>query len=135
MRAENVLDCSFDLAMPSITVGMHYIGGDLSVNRYKWGRFTKPVVKEWMRDLALVIRVVVSAQGSVFTPPITVTVGGCFRDKRSSPDLHNLHKVIGDALEDGLGINDKEFRFVDGESSYGCKEPYIIIETKSRSKE
>ena len=60
------------------------------------------------------------------TPPVTIGLSGCFRDKRY-PDLSNIHKVVSDSIENGTGINDKHFRFHDGEVQVGCKEPYLTI--------
>lgn len=103
---------------------MMYWGG-LSVNRYKIGKTkcTDPKVKKWMSILAQVIK----GYSSELQPPITIKLSGRFRDERY-PDLSNLHKVIGDAVQMGLGINDKFYRFVDGEVTTGCLNPEIEIE-------
>ncbi len=84
-----------------------YIGGDLSVNRYKikdrTGHATKKTkkhVEAWMEDLAETVRSHKDLH-SVVGRPVTVKLSGKFRDERF-PDLHNLHKVIGDALGPAL---------------------------------
>ena len=136
MRLENVL--SWDASWPgekppTLTIVMSYIGGDLSVNRYKWGHFTKPHVRKWMDDLAYLVKLMVSAHELKFTTPLVVRVAGEFKDKRSAPDLANCHKVVGDALQAGLMINgkvvinDREFRFQDGDVVLGSQEPKVII--------
>ena len=63
-------------------------------------------------------------------PPLRIKVSGYFRDGRSVPDLSNLHKVIGDALKVGLGVDDRHFRFEDGEVVTGADEPKIVIEVR-----
>lgn len=62
-----------------------------------------PEVDEWMDNLAEKA----SEIKDEVTVPLTVKVLGQFRDGRH-PDLHNLHKIIGDGLEKGLNINDKD---------------------------
>lgn len=99
--------------------------GELSVNRYKIGRtkFTSPKVKKWMAVLASVIR----GFSEDLELPITIKLAGNFKDERY-PDLSNLHKVIGDAVEMGLGINDKYYKFVDGDVTLGALTPTVEIE-------
>ena len=94
-------------------VVMPYIGGVLSVNSYKIrGRGgvqtnkTKPEVELWMAELASKVK------GYRTDGNLTVELFGRFCDNRV-PDLPNLHKVIGDALKEGLGVDDRDFRFVD----------------------
>ncbi len=127
MRLENVLTWKVDGR--KLMIDMEYIGGVLSVNHYKYqGRFTKPSVRQWMDELALVISQI--ARDKKFKPPVTIKVDGFFADQRATPDLHNLHKVIGDAVEQGLGINDRDFRFQDGEVEIGANKPWLRITLK-----
>lgn len=99
--------------MPELKVMMPYIGRNLSVNYYKVrGRrgvqtnHVKPEVRAWQLDLADQVRDFPLA-GS-----FTIHLFGTFKDFRI-PDLHNLHKVIGDAIAEGTGLNDRYFKFVD----------------------
>lgn len=95
-------------------VVMPYIGGVLSVNAYKVrGRYglatnaTKRVVKLWMHELTQKV------EGFEHQGSLTISLYGKFVDERV-PDLANLHKVIGDAIKEGLSfIDDKDFKFVD----------------------
>ena len=109
MRLENVLGWAYSPTTNELTVEMSYLGGILSVNRYKWGVFTRPEVRQWMDELAFIIRVMVNSQGLKFDVPLKVRVGGQFKDKRSMPDADNTLKIIGDSVSMGLGIDDKHF--------------------------
>ena len=113
--------------MEKVKVGykvvMPYIGGILSENAYKWGtRGTKPFVKRWMRELAGKVKELDIPQVGSYE----IELFGRFTDERR-PDLSNLHKVIGDALQKGLGVNDKTFRFVDKGYSLGHLSPELEI--------
>lgn len=130
MRLDKVLD--FNRENGGLKITMEYIGMNLSVNHYKYnGIYTKPEVKKWMGQLAMVIRM--QTQTMSLKPPIKVIVNGFFKDKRSQPDLDNLFKVICDSLEDGLGINDREFKIQAGDVVLGVETPLleIIIEATS----
>lgn len=111
----------------TVDISMPYIGGVLSVNRYKYkgGLYTKREVKQWMDALAMVANNKLRKER--VKVPVIIHINGLFKDKRV-PDLANLHKVIGDALETALDINDKHFRFVDeGYSIHKRFQPEIII--------
>lgn len=93
----------------SYIVQMPYIGNILSVNNYKFGtRGTKPYVKMWMRELAERANKLEIPQAEEYD----IELFARFTDERR-PDLSNLHKVIGDALQEGLGIDDKHIFFSD----------------------
>lgn len=102
-----------------VEIRIPYIGGILSVNRYKYkgGIHTKREVKNWMDALAILtnneMRKLEICPSTFPTHPIKIHLSGIFKDNRV-PDLANLHKVVGDALEMALDINDKHFRFIDG---------------------
>lgn len=113
-----------------LTITMSYMG-TLSVNRYKTNRgIIRREVRRWMADLAYTVHnalldLDISTE-PIFSPPIRIRIDGYFRDNRV-PDLANLHKVIGDALQDGLGVDDKHFRFEDGDVVTGEKNPRLRI--------
>src|SRR3972149_3725552 len=90
-------------------VTMSYIGGILSENSYKFlSRGTKPYVKMWMRELSGKVGLLkVPSAGSY-----EIRVFGKFTDERR-PDISNLFKVISDAIQEGLVVNDKHFRMID----------------------
>lgn len=106
---------------------MPYIGGVLSTNAYKVrGRGgvqtnrTKKVVKLWMDELTRRVR------GFEGYGSLTITLYGEFVDARV-PDLANLHKVIGDAIKVGVGIDDKYFKFIDLGYTTGHDSPVLEI--------
>lgn len=116
--------------MNKLQVVMPYIGGVLSVNDYKIrGRggaptnATKPVVKMWMAELASKVKAF-PCDGE-----LTIELEGFFVDDRA-PDLHNLHKVIGDSIKVGLGVDDKGFKFVDIGYSVGYDRPQLVLTLK-----
>lgn len=113
--------------MNSLKVTVPYIGGVLSVNSYKVrGRGgvatnkTKRVVVLWMNELTEKVK------GFEHNGSLTVSLFGKFVDDRA-PDLANLHKCIGDAIATGLGVNDKEFRFIDLGYDVGYTRPVLEI--------
>jgi len=106
---------------------------NLSSNSYKivgrGGRrtnCTKPDVKLWMELLADKIREEEDFY-LFYGLPVKVKVDGYFLDNRR-PDIHNLHKVIADAVEPALGINDKYIQCVDGEAFPDCERQRLVIE-------
>lgn len=112
-----------------------YIGFHLSVNAMKivrGGRRTHrnfPEVDDWMFELASKVK---HLRGEV-KPPIKVKLFGRFRDNRH-PDLHNLHKALGDALEMGLDINDKDILISDEGFSLGHLDQELVITLEVSSK-
>ncbi len=97
---------------------MSYPGAIISVNHYKFsgGRFTRPEAKAWMEELGWKLK---EFHIEDWKLPLTVRCDGTFRDRRSTPDLSNLSKVILDSIEDCTGINDCNMRWEDGDISYG----------------
>jgi len=108
-------------------VVMPYIGGVLSVNAYKVrGRSgvatnkTKRVVELWMNELTEKVR------GFEHNGSLTIRLFGKFIDDRA-PDLANLHRVIGDAVKVGVGLDDKNFKFIDLGYDTGYSRPVLEI--------
>lgn len=109
---------------------MPYIGSELSDNGYKLGKTKKtlPIVTLWSRTLA--------KKAEELNIPISnkykIEVFGKFKDRTSVPDLHNLSKVICDALKKtkswtGLGIDDNRFSFSDRGFELGYTNPELLI--------
>ena len=97
---------------------------DLSDNLYKIHNTytTKGSVKSWMNLLAdRILPACIPEAGSY-----RIWVKGYFIDRRH-PDIHNLHKVIGDALKQVLPKDDKYYIFQDEESEIGIISEYIRI--------
>ena len=113
------------IEMKSVAIRMPYIGGVLSVNRYKYrgGFYTKREVRDWMDMLGWMVK---GQHIQEWFLPLKVTCDGVFKDKRSQPDLSNLSKVILDAIEESTGINDRDMRWCDGEVRYGEPQELII---------
>lgn len=129
MRLENVKNWSLllkGIGGPSMTIEMEYFR-NLSVNYYrtKDGR-VKSDVKQWRDELAFIIKANMNAQDLEFKTPLKVRVDGQFKDKRSMPDLHNLLKVVCDAVEKGLGIDDRQYFTETGQPEVG-PEPKVIV--------
>lgn len=95
-------------------VEMPYIGYVLSVNhccyRGGYGGRLRKEVADWMRELAEKVEWI---PPTFREKPVTIGLRGVFRDRRSTPDLANLHKVVGDAIARGLRMDDVDFRFED----------------------
>ena len=104
-------------------VVMPYLGGILSENSYKFlTKRTKPYVRMWMRELAGKVKELSIPQA----PTYEIGVFGKFTDERR-PDISNLFKVISDAIQNGLEVNDKHFRLVDKGYSLGHLDPELVI--------
>jgi len=104
-------------------VVMSYIGGILSENAYKYQtRRTKPFVRMWMKELADKVKELDIPKSESYE----IGIFGKFTDERR-PDISNLFKVISDAIEDGLGVNDKHFKLIDKGYSLGWIDPELII--------
>ena len=123
--------------MRKMQVVMPYIGKALSVNYYKIvgkggvkTNRTRPEVTIWMRQLAERVKRFPIHPGD----PLVILLHGRFVDDRA-PDLSNLHKVIGDAIRDGVGVDDKSFKFVDLGYSIGYPRPVLEITLQGGSSE
>ena len=112
LRLENVMGCSTGSGKGqpnSIQVVMVYVPS-CSKNAYKFrdGRI-KPEVRQWMNDLAWMISAWSKSCKFEWKPPLKVLISGTFKDGRACPDVHNFVTVIADAIEEGLGINDRDY--------------------------
>ena len=105
---------------------------EASVNSYKivgkGGRHTnatKPSVIAWMCELADRIR-----EHPDFTEyygsPCSIYVKGFFWDDRA-PDVHNFFKVIADAIEPAIGVNDKYLKCIDENYETGHERQKLVI--------
>jgi len=105
------------------TVEISYPGAVITKNHYKYkgGIHTKPEATAWMEELGWSIKELHLEDWSL---PLSITVSGRFKDKRSQPDLVNLQNCTLDAIQEASGINDKHFRWHDGTVEYG--EPPVI---------
>ena len=105
------------------SVTVPYIGGILTDNAYKFQtRGTRPIVKMWMKELASKVKELGIPEAASYK----VGVFGKFTDERR-PDISNLFKCISDAIEKGLGINDKHFLMQDMGYELGHFDPELVI--------
>ena len=113
----------------SYVVSMKYIGGVLSKNRYQFHgtHHIRPEVRRWMDDLAKKV----ADLGVPLSHSYDIEVSGEFRDGRA-PDLHNIFIVVADAIEKGLGINDKYFNLSCGTTLCGVMEPKVVIKIQPK---
>lgn len=127
MRLPNVQGWGLDPQNKTLKVEMDYLGKELSVNHYKMKDGRKRwEVKRWMDQLAWVVSYESRAGNWGLIAPVRVRIGGQFKDKRSTPDLHNLAKVVLDSIAKGLGIDDRHIELETGQPGIG--ESKIIIE-------
>ncbi len=115
--------------MKSDSVKIFYPGSCISVNhrlgkRKDGGYYVKPEAREWETEYQWLLKRVHLEE---YKLPIHVTVSAYFKNERSACDLVNFQKSVLDPIEDLTGINDKDFRWHDGERVVGVKEPYLLI--------
>ncbi len=110
--------------MKTLMIRMPYIGGVLSENFYKRRNYnTKGVVKSWKALLTEHVEKGDLPKASRYQ----IGVKGFFKDERR-PDISNLFKIISDAVQDGLQVNDKYFIMVD-EGCVECSEREEVVIT------
>ncbi len=115
------------------SIKIQYPGSEISVNHYLGrrkggGSYVKPEAKAWIEEFQWLLK---KCHLEDFTLPLHVTCSGYFKDEKSAPDLSNLSKVIMDSIEELIGVNDKDFRWHDGDRIIGVKEPpYLLIVIK-----
>jgi len=122
--------------MTRVAVEMPYIGSVITVNHMYWHQqhrgsfFLRPAAKDWRNALSLLIQNTAFRERWEALPPLKVIVSGQFKDRRSTPDLHNL-KLIADAVETATGLNDRHYTmvFLEPVVVKGCSPTiYITIE-------
>jgi hypothetical protein len=74
--------------------------------------YLKREAREWMDELGWSIKVMHVEEWPL---PLEVRCSGTFRSKREAPDLSNLSKVTLDAIQEVTGLNDRGFRWHDGQ--------------------
>jgi len=112
------------------TLKIGYPGSVISVNHYQGrrrdgGTYTKPEAQAWMTELGWVAKILHLDDWKL---PLHITCDGFFKDERSAPDVHNLLKIIADAIQEVSGINDKNYHMTAGKRVIGVREPpYLLI--------
>ena len=135
LRLDSVMGCSVRTrgeGGPQIVVEMEYLpqlssNRRLTRNRYSGDTVLRYDVEKWMEQLAWMIGVLRNGSNLEFKLPVKVVLAGEFPN-RKVPDVHNFVKAVCDAIEDGLGINDKFYSVDCGAAKVvpGC-EPKLII--------
>lgn len=113
-------------------IKIDYPGDCISVNHYLGrrkggGYYVKQEAKDWIEEFQWLLK---KCHLEEYKLPIEVTCSGYFKDERSAPDLCNLSKIIMDAIEELIEVDDKDFRWHDGMRIIGVKEPYLLIALK-----
>ncbi len=117
-------------------VTIDYPGSCISVNHYLGrrkggGYYVKQEAKNWMEEFMWLLK---PLHLEDYKLPLEVTCSGWFKDERSAPDLSNLSKIIMDSIEELTGINDKDFRWHDGQrvlmAHRKAPPPYLLIQVK-----
>ncbi len=114
------------------TIRIDYPGDCISVNHYLGrrkggGYYVKPETTAWKTEFQWLLK---RLHLEDWRLPLLVRCSRYFKDERSAPDLSNLSKIILDSIEELTGMNDKDFRWRDGERLLGYKEPYLLITIK-----
>jgi hypothetical protein len=103
MRLYNVLDLK--ALDDGCQIEMAYIP-NISKNRYKTrDGFIKRDVQTWMEQLAFCVGVFRAR----FEAPLKVVIECSVEGTGRLPDTQNFIDVISDAVEEGTGINDKDY--------------------------
>jgi len=117
--------------MDRVVVTMPYIGRAISKNYYKFPNGgTRPAAKKWAEELARRIRTVV-LETCIGPASFRVGIYGRF-ESENRPDIQNLFDLISDAVQDGLGVNDKYFTMADDGYKTGYLEPRLVITIEER---
>lgn len=100
-----------------ITISMPYPGAVISVNHYRGRRkdgqeYVRPEARAWMEQLGWLIK---TQHIEGWQLPLHVTCSGRFQRHNRAPDLSNLSKCTLDAIEEATGLNDRDFRWHDGQ--------------------
>lgn len=113
-----------------ITVWAPYPGKVISANhmRYPNSSRLRPEAAAWQASLTRVIRVRMNYLDIVLAPPVHIRLTGRWKNRRSACDYDNLHKIIGDSIKAAIEIDDKHFRWHDGEPLFGVEDPGIDID-------
>lgn len=116
--------------MRRVSLKLKYIGACLSVNhrlgrRRDGGYYVKPEVRDWQTEYMWMLK---PHHIEEWKLPLKITCSAWFKDERAACDLVNFQKAVLDPIEDLTGINDSNFRWVDGTRTIdpGC-EPYLLI--------
>ena len=132
MRLEYVKNYSIGINQSgnSVMVEMEYLP-ECSKNRYKLRNgVIKKQVRDWMDSLSWIIRALVNSADLKFSPPVKVRIDGVFKDKRATPDLHNLIIPIADAIEDAIEIDDRLYETETGLPQVG-EDVKVIVTVSS----
>lgn len=95
---------------------MPYIGMCLSKNHmWRGGSRRYGMEREaarWKAELATSVQMTLIANRVRSAhPPVHVEVGARFVDRGHSLDLQNIGEIVCDAVEEGTGVNDREYTF------------------------
>jgi hypothetical protein len=128
--SQYVFDVPMDYPGPEISKNRLWHGGDrrAGMNRIaaEWKDRLTDSVHYLMKD-----RELTAAQLAA----VHVEVSGHFWNKRHSIDLQNVMEIACDAVQDGLGVNDRNFSTSTRRAEYGAVIPEILVKVTVKTKE
>lgn len=122
-------------------IGMDYPGPEISKNRLWHGGDRRAgmnrTARRWKQTLADSVTMYMNSHSlqSKDVAEVHVEVGGRFWDKRNSVDLQNVLEIACDAVQDGLGVNDRNFSTSTRRAEYGVVIPEILVKVTVTTKE
>jgi hypothetical protein len=72
--------------------------------------FLKSRCRNWMDQLAWVIRACINSDNVTPEPPLELTISGTYIGKGRPADTQNWVDSVADAVEEGTGINDRFYK-------------------------
>lgn len=121
--------------MNQITFTIPYRGAaSISLNHFKVGgnmryKYT-PEAAAIRTEIIVLAKNALQFTGWLPKAPLEVLVAGYFKNRREAIDIHNSFKLICDALEDALGVNDKDMTVNSLPACYGDDMPRIVIRVR-----
>jgi len=126
----------------SLVVPMDYPGAVISVNHcyaHVNGRVVlRSEAKRWRDTLAESLGWTLYEAGLRGVPlarPILVRIDASYTDEAHATDPTNLRKLVDDAVEAALGVNDRHVQPERGVTCYGAAIPMIVVTVFVRREE
>jgi hypothetical protein len=121
----------------AITIELPYPGGEISKNHmWNGGDRKKGLTKtaeEWKTTLVAWLQHFPFFHMSAYLVlPVTVEIGARFRDGNHRLDMHNLGELVCDAVQEGIGVDDKHFEVLTRQPEMGAAEPVVLVTVRVR---
>lgn len=125
-----------------LVVSMNYPGKVISVNHcytHTGGRvYLRGEARRWRDTLADGIGWTLyeaGLRGVALARPILVRIDASYTDEAHATDPTNLRKLVDDAVEAALGVNDRHVQPERGTTCYGAAIPMIVVTVFVRREE